>query len=89
MAFDVSESAHTAAAVVVHTRITDSQRNIHLSLVMSKTKVAPIKRLTMPRLELCGAHHHILANLLNHVKNLYQVSLDDGYAWTDRQYHSA
>ena len=57
---DASESAYAA---VIYTRIIDSQGNVHVSLVMSKTKVAPIKRLSIPRLELCGAH--LLANLLN------------------------
>ena len=54
---------------------------VHTSLVMSKTKVAPIKRLTILRLELCGAY--ILAQLLHHCETIFQLSPDDIFAWTD------
>jgi len=50
---DASTSAYTG---VVYLRMTDTSGNVHVSLVASKSKVAPIKRLTVPRLELCGAH---------------------------------
>ncbi len=49
---DVSESAY---AGVVYLRIVDSFGRVHTTLVISKTKVLPIKRLSIPRLELCGA----------------------------------
>lgn len=49
---DASEDAYSA---VVYLRMTDSDNVVHTSLVMSKTKVAPIKRISIPRLELCGA----------------------------------
>ena len=61
--------------------MTDSDGNVHVSLVTAKTKVAPIKRLTIPRLELCGAH--LLAQLLNHIKGVFHLSFRDIYAWTD------
>ena len=48
---------------------------------MSKTKVLPIKRLSIPRLELCGAQ--ILARLLIHVKDVLQLPMSQVFAWTD------
>ncbi len=50
---DASELAY---AGVVYLRVEDVSGSVHTSLVASKTKVAPIKRLTIPHLELCGAH---------------------------------
>ena len=75
---DASESAY---AGVIYLRIVDSVGDVHVSLVTSKTKVAPIKRLTIPRLELWGAS--LLAQLLNHVKEVFHLSLCNVYAWTD------
>ena len=75
---DASEHAYAA---VVYARLVDSSQAIHVSLVMAKTKVAPLKRLTIPRLELCGAN--LLANLLHHVKLTLHVPSDNIYAWTD------
>lgn len=72
---DASEDAY---ASVVYCRKQDSHGNVHVSLVVSKTKVAPIKRQTIPRLELCGAQ--LLARLLHHTKN---IPTENAYAWTD------
>ena len=67
-----SDASELAYAGVVYLRMTDLDGRVYTSLVSSKTKVAPIKRPTLPRLELCGAN--LLAKLLSHVKealNLY------------------
>ena len=50
------DASENVFASVVYLRMTDSIGKVHISLVMAKTKVAPIIRLTIPRLELCGAH---------------------------------
>ena len=42
-------------AGVVYLRMIDEQGDIHTSLVISETKVAPIKRSTIPSLDLYGA----------------------------------
>ena len=75
---DASEDAY---AGVVYLRGEDIHGNVHVALVMSKTKVSPIKRLTIPRLELCGAY--LLSKLLHHVKEIYKIPITSIYAWTD------
>lgn len=71
---DTSEDTYSA---VIYLRQLDSDNVIHVSLVMAKTKVAPLKRLTIPRLELCGA------NLLHHIKEVFAIPSSNVFAWTD------
>ena len=66
---DASEAAYAA---VTYFRIVDQHCVLHVSLVMSKTKVAPLKQLNIPRFELCRAT--LLAELLHHAKGVYDIS---------------
>ena len=75
---DASERAYSGVAYL---RMEDSNGMIYTSLVTSKTRVAPIKRVTIPRLELNGAL--ILAQLLSHCKKLLDLPLSRVFAWTD------
>lgn len=61
-----SDASEVAYSGVIYLRMTDTTGKVHVSLVMSKTKVAPIKRITLPRLELSGAY--LLSKLLHHVQ---------------------
>ena len=65
----------------IYLRMVDISDQVHIALVISKSKVAPIKKLTISRLELCRAH--LLSQLLHHVKEVYQFPLKDIYVWTD------
>ena len=66
---------------MVYLRISDASNQTYLSLVMSKSNVAPIKRLTIPRLELCGAQ--LLARLIHHIGHVLDIPLSHVHAWTD------
>ena len=76
-----SDASQDAYAAVVYLRMTDSKGEVHVALVASKTKVAPIKRLTIPRLELCGAY--ILTKLLEHIRQTLNIPIENTFAWTD------
>ena len=75
---DVSEVAYAA---VVYLRIQDPKGAVYVSLVMANTRVAPLKKLTIPRLELCGAL--LLAQIMSHVQIVLEISPHDVHAWTD------
>ena len=63
---------------VIYLRMVDISDLVHIALVISKSKVSPIKKLTIPRLELCGAH--LLSQFLHHVNEVYQFPLKNIYA---------
>ena len=46
-----------------------------------KQKLHPSSTFTISQLELCGVH--LLAQPLNHVKEVFHLSFRDIYAWTD------
>ena len=68
-----------AYAGVVYLRSTSHDDVVHTSLVIAKAKVAPIKRLSISRLELCVAV--LDTKLLHHASKI--LGIDDIYAWTD------
>lgn len=77
---DASERAYAA---VVYIKYINSDNTIRTTMVTSKTRVAPIKTISLPRLELCGAV--LLANLLTSVKNSLQLYNTETFAWCDSE----
>ena len=77
---DASEAAFGAAGYM---RQTSSDGNISCSLVMSRTRVAPLRNLTIVRLELQGA---VLATrLAQSIKTALTKPVDETYFWTDSE----
>ncbi|KAJ8718552.1 hypothetical protein PYW08_002789 [Mythimna loreyi] len=78
-----SDASKLAYAAVVYFRVVDQEGNVHISLVTAKTKVAPIKQVSIPRLELCGAV--LLTKLMAEVGEVLGVQKLDWHAWTDSE----
>ena len=74
---DASEKAYAA---VVYLRSELSDGSVKVRLVTSKTKVAPIKQVSLPRLELCGAV--LLCNLVKTIQSATKLK-GEVYLWTD------
>ena len=67
-----TEASEMAYAAVIYARITDVDGHIVSKLVASKTRVAPIKTVSLPRLELCAAHLGI--TLLVKIKEIFALT---------------
>lgn len=76
-----SDASKIAFAAAVYIRRVDAVGNVHVALVTAKTKVAPIKQVSIPRLELCGAV--LVTRLLIEVAETLKIEKSKVWAWTD------
>ncbi|XP_054742580.1 uncharacterized protein LOC129247471 [Anastrepha obliqua] len=74
---DASEKAY-AAAVYLRVKKRDQ---VYLNLLLAKTRVAPVKTISLPRLELCGAV--LLADIIETVTENLNLAHLDVHLWTD------
>lgn len=74
---DASERAYGAA---IYVRIQISQK-VTTQLLTAKTRVAPVKSLSVPRLELCGAV--LLAELTSALLHNLPAAVFQSFYWTD------
>ena len=78
-----SDASSRAYAAVVYLRVDEGDGKFSVSLLAAKTKVAPVKTVSIPNLELCGAA--LLVKLVRHVQNLDFLSALPIFAWSDSQ----
>ncbi|CAK1582509.1 unnamed protein product [Parnassius mnemosyne] len=76
-----SDASQVAYASAVYLRSVDGSGNVLVRLLCAKTKVAPVKPTTIPRLELCGAL--LSARLSVKVLKAIRCKIDSVYHWTD------
>ncbi|XP_024868253.1 uncharacterized protein LOC112452346, partial [Temnothorax curvispinosus] len=77
---DASERAYGAC---VYIRYLDHNKSPQVYLLCAKSRVAPLKIISIPRLELCGAQ--LLAQLLDKIKASLYIKIKKVSYWTDSQ----
>lgn len=75
-----SDASGAAYSAVVYSRV-DNGQDVTISILAAKTKVAPIKTISIPRLELCGAV--LVSKLLEKCSVALNISDSETFAWTD------
>ena len=74
-----ADASKAAYAAVVYLRIVATE--VRITLLGAKTKVAPIKTLCIPKLELCAAH--LLAKLAKHYVEILRLTPIQVHLWSD------
>lgn len=75
---DTSELGH---GIVSYLRYIDSMGRIHMAFVLGKSRLAPLKQMTIPRLELAAATLAVRVDRM--LKKELQLDLTDSTFWTD------
>ncbi|XP_040068986.1 uncharacterized protein LOC120842033 [Ixodes scapularis] len=76
-----TDASPKAYGAVVYLRTSGSENTVEIHLLLAKARVAPLKKLTLPRLELMGAL--IGSRLLRYVEKTLSLQDHEVYLWTD------
>ncbi|CAG7784684.1 unnamed protein product [Allacma fusca] len=76
-----SDASTKAYAAAVYLRRISRSAEVSVKLIASKSRVAPIKGTSIPRLELCAAE--LLANLMQAIQQSLPEEFPKVYGWTD------
>lgn len=76
-----SDASQDAYGIVFYIRVEKSDGTVATNLVFSKTRVAPLTKATVPKLELSAAH--LMAKMLPSIMEEHCVTIDQCYLYTD------
>ncbi|XP_066590622.1 uncharacterized protein [Prorops nasuta] len=76
-----SDASMRAYAAVIYLRVIDKEGSCKISIIMAKSKVAPVKTKSIPNLELCGAV--LLVKLFKHLRKIDFYKKLPITAWCD------
>lgn len=75
-----ADASTQAYAAVAYFKVIESD-SVHVTMIASRTKVAPLKQMSIPKLELCAAA--LLADLISDIVELLKIPKNKIFAWTD------
>lgn len=78
-----ADASETAYGGVIYARCELPDGSVRVSLMTAKSRVAPLKQVTLPRLELCAAA--LLVKLFNYVGGTFGAEPMDYVMWSDSQ----
>ena len=76
-----SDASEVGYGVVSYLRFTNQEDDVHCSLVLSKSRVAPLKQITVPRLELAAATVAVKINYM--IQKELEFPIERTFYWTD------
>jgi hypothetical protein len=76
-----ADASSVAYAAVIYFKVVSRSGRVTISLLAGKSKVAPVKPMSIPRLELSAAVS--LAKLIEFIRKSINVNATSCYCWTD------
>lgn len=76
-----ADASTQAYGTCIYLKSIDATGEIYVNLLCAKGRVAPLKTITIPKLELCGAL--LLAQLMHKVKTSLRVNINSIHLWSD------
>lgn len=76
-----TDASEQAMGAVIYLRCVDLKHQVSVSLITAKAKVTPVKRVTIPRLELTAAR--LGAKLFQYTRMACRLDKVNAYFWTD------
>ena len=78
-----SDASEGGYSTVSYLRMENSQGDVHCAFVMGKSCVAPLKQVTLPRLELTAATCTVAVKVNKQIQRELDVPIHRTYYWTD------
>lgn len=75
------DASKTAYGVVFYVRVEDEDQNVSVRILCAKARVAPLKTISLPRLELLSGQ--LLSKVCNKIKPWLPFEVTETYLWLD------
>lgn len=76
-----ADASSLCYGAVLYMRVIDENNSVSIRLITSKSRVAPLKKITLPRLELMGAL--LLSRLTSKFLSICNIKISNVYLWSD------